>query len=148
MHPTKFPTGTLIGPEREPRHHDIIPPVRDGWSQIAMMEWELRGESWTDQHPHDEYNYLLAGRLFVEAGGVAVELGPGDVVRVPAGAVGRYWAPQHARMLAIYGPNPDGHASEALGLERLAGHSRLTQRRPLSTPRCVGRPASNEPVSD
>jgi len=77
MHPTKFSTGTLVGSEREPRHHDIIPPVRDGWSQIAMMEWELRGESCTDQHPHDEYNYLLAGRLFVEAGGVSVEQAPG-----------------------------------------------------------------------
>lgn len=120
MQPTKFATAALVGSENEPRHHDLISPVDAGWSQIAMMEWELRAESWTDQHPHDEYNYVLDGRLLVEAGGVRVELDRGEAVRVPAGAVGRYWAPEYARMLAIYGPNPHGHASESLGYERLS----------------------------
>ena len=28
-------------------------------------------------------------------------------MQVPAGCTGRYWAPEYARMLAVYGPNPD-----------------------------------------
>ena len=37
------------------------------------MEWELKGESWTDWHPHIEYNFVIDGQLFVESGGVTVE---------------------------------------------------------------------------
>jgi quercetin dioxygenase-like cupin family protein len=83
-----------------------------------MFEWELKSESWADEHPHCEYNYVIEGRLFVESGGVTVEAGPGDVVCVPAGVVGKYWAPQYARLLAIYGPNR-GEPSRALGYEKL-----------------------------
>ena len=83
------------------------------------MEWELRGESWTDEHPHDEFNYVLEGCLFVECDGETVEALAGDVVQIPAGSIGRYWAPRHARMLAVYGPNPEGRASRKHGYERL-----------------------------
>jgi ethanolamine utilization protein EutQ (cupin superfamily) len=83
------------------------------------MEWELTGESWSDQHTHDEYAYVLEGRLFVECGGVTVEAGPGDVIRVPAQAVGRYWAPDYARIFGIYGPNPLGGSARVLGFEKL-----------------------------
>ena len=44
---------------------------------------------------------------------------PGDLVRVPAGSIGRYWAPRHARMLGIYGPNPDAEPSRRLGFRKL-----------------------------
>jgi ethanolamine utilization protein EutQ (cupin superfamily) len=37
-----------------------------------------------------------------------VTAGPGDVVRVPAGHPAYYYAPVHARMLYVYGPNPQG----------------------------------------
>jgi len=37
---------------------------------------------------------------------------------VPPGAIGKYWAPVYARMLAIYGPS-DGGASRKLGYEKL-----------------------------
>ena len=84
-----------------------------------MFEWELSAESWTDEHPHSEYNYVLDGQLFVESCGVTVEARTGDVVRVPAGAAARYWAPAYARLLAIYGPS-DGSASKKLGYERLS----------------------------
>lgn len=83
------------------------------------MEWELRGESWTDEHPHDEFNYVLEGHLFVACDGETVEAVTGDVVRVPAGSVGRYWAPEHARMLAVYGPNPQGLESRVHAYTRL-----------------------------
>ena len=49
---------------------------------------------------------------------VQYEAQAGDVVRVPAGAVGRYWAPSYARLLAIYGPS-NGEPSRSMGYERL-----------------------------
>ena len=65
---------------------------------------------------------MIEGHLFVECGGVTLEAQTGDVVRVPAGAVGRYWAPQYARLLAIYGPSK-GEPSRALGYEKLSSSS-------------------------
>ena len=84
-----------------------------------MFEWELRGESWTDEHPHTEYNYVIEGQLFVESGGVTVHAQAGDTVEVPAGAIGRYWAPTYARLLAIYGPS-NGEPSRRLGFQKLS----------------------------
>jgi ethanolamine utilization protein EutQ (cupin superfamily) len=95
-----------------------MPPVQSGWSEPVLFEWELTAESWTDQHPHSEYNFVIEGQLFVESGGVTVHAEAGDVVRVPAGAVGRYWAPTYARLLAIYGPNK-GEPSRSLGYQKL-----------------------------
>src|SRR6202041_1874436 len=106
--PTKFGR-TGFGEERSgPKCRAIIPPAKGGWSEPALFEWELRGEAWTDEHPHSEYNYVIDGQLFVEAGGVTVEAGAGEVVHVPPGAIGKYWAPVYARMLAIYGPSDGG----------------------------------------
>ena len=106
------------GGEDRPKCRVIVPPAAGGWSEPALFEWELTAESWTDQHPHSEYNFVIEGQLFVESGGVTVEAHPGDVVHVPPGAVGRYWAPNHARLLAIYGPSA-GAPSRVLKYERL-----------------------------
>ena len=115
--PMKFPKGEFI--ERSgPNCRTIIPPAQGGWTEPAVFEWELRAESWTDEHPHTEYNYVIEGQVFVESGGITVEARPGDLVRVPAGVVGRYWAPTHARLLAIYGPSK-GEPSRRLGYEKL-----------------------------
>jgi mannose-6-phosphate isomerase-like protein (cupin superfamily) len=116
--PTVIPRTELTG-EKGPRCRAIREPVPGGWSEPALFEWELRGESWTDQHPHTEYNFVIEGQLFVESGGVTVEAHAGDTVEVPAGAVGRYWAPRYARLLAIYGPSK-GEPSRRLGFETLA----------------------------
>jgi mannose-6-phosphate isomerase-like protein (cupin superfamily) len=115
--PTKFPRGPFSERD-EPKCRVILPPAPGGWSEPVLFEWELTAESWTDEHPHSEYNYVIEGRLFVEAGGVTVEAQAGDVVRVPAGAAGRYWAPKYARLLAIYGPSQGG-SSRRLGYEKL-----------------------------
>jgi mannose-6-phosphate isomerase-like protein (cupin superfamily) len=115
--PTKFARTELSGRER-PKCRTIVPPVHGGWSEPVLFEWELSGESWTDEHPHSEYNFVIEGQLFVESGGVTVEAQAGEVVRVPAGAVGRYWAPRYARLLAIYGPSHGG-PSRSLGYEKL-----------------------------
>ena len=115
--PTRFPRTALLG-DGGPRCRAILPPAQAGWSEPAVFEWELAGESWTDQHPHSEYNFVLEGQLFVESGGVTVEAQVGDLVRVPRGVVGRYWAPAYARLLAIYGPS-DGEPSQRIEYRKL-----------------------------
>lgn len=89
------------------------------WTGIQVMEWELSAAAWTDRHPHDEVNYVLAGELHVECDGETVVAGPGDTVRVAAGSRATYSAPEHARMLGIYGPNPDGADSGDFDYRRL-----------------------------
>jgi mannose-6-phosphate isomerase-like protein (cupin superfamily) len=116
--PTKFSRTDLCGNER-PRCRIIMPAGQGGRSEPALFEWELTAESWTDQHPHSEYNFVIEGELYVESGGVTLEARTGDVVRVPAGAVGKYWAPKYARLLAIYGPSKGG-PSRTLGYEKLS----------------------------
>ena len=115
--PTLFPRTDLSGHEK-PKCRAIVPPVQGGWSEPVLFEWELTGESWSDEHPHSEFNFVIQGQLFVECGGVTVEARTGDVVRVPAKAVGRYWAPNYARLLAIYGPSSGG-PSRSLAYEKL-----------------------------
>jgi ethanolamine utilization protein EutQ (cupin superfamily) len=99
----------------------IIDPPGTAWTGIALMEWELTRAEWTDRHPHDEINYLLAGELHVESDGETVVAGPGDTVVVAAGSTARYSAPTYARMLAIYGPNPDGLESGEFAFRLLDG---------------------------
>jgi len=115
--PVKY-ARTELAVDGELKCRAIIPPVEGGWSEPVLYEWELRAESWADQHPHSEYNFVIEGRLFVESGGVTVEAQAGDLIHVPAGAVGRYWAPEYARLLAIYGPNK-GEPSRSLGYAKL-----------------------------
>ena len=111
--PTKFLRADLSGHDK-PKCRVIVPPAPGGWSEPALFEWELTAESWTDEHPHSEYNFVIEG-----SGGVTLEARTGDIVRVPAGAVGRYWAPTYARLLAIYGPSQGG-PSRTLGYEKLS----------------------------
>lgn len=117
--PTKVSRSDLIGIDG-PKCRTIFRPTEGGWSEPAIFEWELAAESWTDEHPHTEYNYLIEGQLFVQASGTTLEINPGDLVQVPAGVVGRYWAPKYARMLAIYGPS-NGGSTRRLGYEKLDG---------------------------
>ena len=118
--PTKFGRTGFDEDRSGPKCRAIIPPAKGGWSEPALFEWELRAEAWTDEHPHSEYNFVIEGQLFVESGGVTVEAQAGDVVQVPAGAVGRYSAPRYARLLAIYGPRKGG-SSRKLSDEKLSG---------------------------
>jgi mannose-6-phosphate isomerase-like protein (cupin superfamily) len=103
--PTKYSRTDSSGRDA-PKCRVILPPPQGGWSEPALFEWELTGESWADEHPHSEYNFVIEGQLFVESGGVTVEARTGDVVRVPAGAVVKYWASKYARLLAIHSRLP------------------------------------------
>jgi ethanolamine utilization protein EutQ (cupin superfamily) len=65
-----------------------------------------------DLRQQTETNFVLAGELHVECEGRTVVVGPGDTVQVPARIVGRYWAQEHARIIAVYGPNPAAKGTE------------------------------------
>ncbi|HEY0339207.1 MAG TPA: cupin domain-containing protein [Steroidobacteraceae bacterium] len=118
--PVKYPNTGFVPGNGSPNCRPIVAPTPGGWTEPAIFEWELRGEAWTDEHPHSEYNFVIEGKLFVEAGGVTVEVGAGEAVQVPPGAIGKYWAPDYARMVAVYGPSK-GEASRKLGYEKLGG---------------------------
>ncbi|MEU9823264.1 cupin domain-containing protein [Pseudonocardia alni] len=95
-----------------------FPFVRTGgdgaaWNGVRVGEWVLDSTGWQDRHPHDEINYVLEGTLFVSCDGETVEVGPGEVVHVPAGRTGTYWSHGRARMLCVFGPNPDGAPTTA-----------------------------------
>lgn len=105
--PIKFSKEPLTGTDG-PKSRWMIPPKKEGWDGLVLMEWELRAESWTDEHVHDEFAYVLEGKLFVEVDGTVVEATEGDTVQVPAGAIGTYYAPEYARLIGIYAPNPTG----------------------------------------
>ncbi len=104
--PEHFVSGAL--PPGSGACRTIIAARRAGWDQVAMGEWQLFAEGFGDCHPHDEVTYVLEGLLEVDCGGTRVVARPGDVVRVPAGSPAYYFAPEYARMLYIYGPNPEG----------------------------------------
>lgn len=90
----------------------LLPTSREGWPQLAMGEWQLDHAGFGDRHPYDEVNYVLEGELEVECDGVVLRAGPGEVIRVPASTPAFYRAHDRARMLYIYGPNPEGLPSD------------------------------------
>jgi ethanolamine utilization protein EutQ (cupin superfamily) len=106
-------------PESAMPGRSIIDPPDSAWKGIALMEWELTRAEWTDRHPHDEINYLLDGELHVQSDGETVVARRGDTVVVHAGSKAKYSAPAYARMLAIYGPNPEGLESGDFAFRRL-----------------------------
>jgi D-lyxose ketol-isomerase len=83
------------------------------WDDFILSEWELDACAWEDFHPHSETNFVLEGELHIESDGKTVILKPGDSARVNPGRSGRYWAPVYARMVTIYGPNPEGLESHS-----------------------------------
>jgi mannose-6-phosphate isomerase-like protein (cupin superfamily) len=88
----------------------IYPPDPGGWTDFVLSEWVLERAGAADRHlDHIETNVVVEGELHVECQGKTVIARAGDTVTVPAGELGRYWAPEYARMFAIYGPSTHGH---------------------------------------
>jgi len=105
-----FPRRDLAGAAAGCR--SIIAAPAGGWTHVPLGEWELRsGAGFGDCHPYEEINIVLQGRLVVDCDGVRVEAGPGDVVRVPPDRPAYYSAAPYARMVYVYGTNPEGLAS-------------------------------------
>jgi mannose-6-phosphate isomerase-like protein (cupin superfamily) len=95
-------------------HCRFINALPDGsWDDFILSEWELKACGWEDFHPHTETNFVLEGELHIESEGKKVILGPGDSARVNPGQLGRYMAPVYARMVTVYGPNPEGLESHS-----------------------------------
>jgi mannose-6-phosphate isomerase-like protein (cupin superfamily) len=109
------PQGTPAPRGLEVQRHVPLTPAGDGPAMqragLVIGEWSLTGAAWTDLHMHDEINVVLDGELHVSTDTERVTLHVGDRVAVPAGCQARYEAPVHARMLYIYGPSVDGHAT-------------------------------------
>lgn len=105
----------IIEPNVPLRPHEDSPRMAGrpalSTSSLLMGEWSLSAAAWTDRHQHEETNYVLEGELQVECDGTTNVVGPGAFVVVPAGSRARYAAPVYARMLFVYGPSTDGHAS-------------------------------------
>ncbi len=110
-----YAKGPLEGDTPGQRGRSIFGDAAGAWQLPVLGEWELTGADFTDQHPHDEFNVVLEGELHVEVDGVLVVARAGDTVRVVAGSRARYFAPEHARMLFVYGPNPEGAESIIVG---------------------------------
>ena len=112
--------GPLAGAGTDaPVGRTLFPPDSRDTTSMAVMEWELTSAEWTDRHPHDEFNYVLEGELQVESEGHTIIARTGDLVRVLGGSLGRYAAPNYARMLAIYGPNPTAADSDGFSFRLL-----------------------------
>ena len=79
--------------------------------ELVIGEWSLSAAAWTDRHRHEETNWVLEGELHVICEGRREVVVPGNAVVVPAGSLARYEAPIYARMLFVYGPSRDGHAT-------------------------------------
>lgn len=104
----------------EPPHWWINPPADPSWVNPVFSEWELTTASFSDEHAHDEYVYVLEGELHVESAGVRISATKGDMVRVPGGAPGIYSTPSYVRLLSVYAPNPDGIPVRQHGYEQTA----------------------------
>lgn len=101
------------------RNNAFLPPRKEGWTDFLVAEWSLESAAWEDFHPHPEYNYVLEGELHITVDDETVVLRVGDSATVPAGKLGRYEAPKFARMLGVYGSNPEGEASSGFKYEEL-----------------------------
>jgi monoamine oxidase len=83
-----------------------------GWTEPPIAEWSLEGVGWADTHPHDEYVFVLEGELHIESDGTTVVLAKGDAAKVAAGRTAKYFAPEYARMVGVYGSNLSGDPTE------------------------------------
>lgn len=87
--------------------------------ELVVGMWSLTAAAWTDRHQHEETNWVVEGELHVTSGSRTEVVRAGQAVIVPPGAPARYAAPVYARMLFVYGPSRDAHATTDARYEEL-----------------------------
>jgi mannose-6-phosphate isomerase-like protein (cupin superfamily) len=85
---------------RKPWWNQTLCRVNDCVARIGVLEGEFH---WHKHDREDEFFFVLAGRLFLDLEGRAVELAPGQGLVVPRGAIHRPRAPERTVVLMFEG---------------------------------------------
>ncbi len=96
--------------------------------QYALMDWLVGPKSSAVGHVHQDFEetfYLLEGELDIEVRDEAKRLGPGSLVRIPAGVRHAYTNPhdEPARMLVTNMPGGMEECFERFGIAKNPGDS-------------------------
>ena len=91
--------------------------------QYSLMDWVVGPKASAVGHIHHNFEetfYLLEGELDIEVGNEAKRLGPGSLIRIPAGVRHAYTNPheQPARMLVTNLPGGMEECFERFGVPR------------------------------
>jgi len=102
----------------------MIPPRRDGWTDVAVSEWDWCAPVGRTTTPTRRRTSCSTAACMSSAKASPWSQGPETRCRCPPDRAGRYWAPEYARMLAVYGPNPAAEESDLVDNRRVAGDLR------------------------
>jgi quercetin dioxygenase-like cupin family protein len=95
--------------------------ARQTQGQYALMDWMVGPQAGSVGHRHEKFEetfYLLEGELDIEVGNEARRVGPGALVRIPAGVRHAYSNPHAspARMLVTLFPGGMEECFEQFGV--------------------------------
>lgn len=83
-----FDVAALDAVEAGPGYAPTYGPVVEGeLTQVGVMTIPAGQSSAPHTHPNEQWIYLLAGRLRAVVDGAARDVGPGELVYIPAGVV-------------------------------------------------------------
>ena len=107
-------TPAAVAPYEPPGHtgtvnRRLVPPpgMAMGRMEVVLGVLQPGGEALMHDHPDlDQAVYVLEGRCRVESGGEAADMGPGQIVYLPARYPHRVLSlgPQPLRLLVVYAP--------------------------------------------
>ncbi len=83
-----FDVAALTGIEAGPGYAPTFGPVVEGeLTQVGVMTIPAGQKSAPHTHPNEQWIYLMAGRLEAVVDGERREVGPGELIYIPAGTV-------------------------------------------------------------
>ncbi len=83
-----FDIEALTGIEAGPGYAPTFGPVVEGeLTQVGVMTIPAGQSSAPHTHPNEQWIYLMAGRMLAVVDGEEREIGPGELVYIPAGTV-------------------------------------------------------------
>lgn len=83
-----FDVASLTGIAAGPGYAPTFGPVVEGeLTQVGVMNIPAGQSSAPHTHPNEQWIYLLAGRLRAVVDGQEREVGPGELIYIPAGTV-------------------------------------------------------------